>query len=235
MTLPLILSLVTASFCAGGGIRATGYYTPFMIATSCLVSIASGLLTTWKADTGHAKWIGYQVLFGFGLGIGFQQATTTARAVLGNKDAGIGISCVFFLQTLGGSIFLSVGQSIFTSSLVSGLKSVDGNFSAVAVVNTGATELRTIVPPEVLPDVLRVYSHAITNVFYICLAMALLSLVGSGTLEWKKIPVPPKKKKGEADDPEKGEGKAPEKGETKKEEKEEKEEMKNLESAEIKA
>jgi hypothetical protein len=73
MNLPAILSLVIMSMLSGGLVTVLGYYTPFMIASSVLMSIGAGLLTTFATDTGHAKWIGYQVLFGMGVGLGMQQ------------------------------------------------------------------------------------------------------------------------------------------------------------------
>lgn len=98
--LAAVLSLVVGSILAGATITRLGYYTPFMIACSVISSIGAGLITTWKVDTGHAEWIGYQVLWGFGFGIGMQQAGLAAQAVLGVKDAATGISLVFFAQTI---------------------------------------------------------------------------------------------------------------------------------------
>ena len=70
MSLPLILGLVIVSIIGGGLITAFGYYTPFIIASAVLMSIGSGLLATLDVDSGHSKWIGYQALFGFGVGFG---------------------------------------------------------------------------------------------------------------------------------------------------------------------
>ena len=69
-TIPLVLSLVVASVTAGFLVTKVEYYTPFMIANSVIMSIGAGLITTWTPDTLRPKWIVYQILFGFGLGIG---------------------------------------------------------------------------------------------------------------------------------------------------------------------
>lgn len=47
-----------------------GYYVPFMIANGVIMSIGAGLITTFTSKTIHARWIGYQVIFGYGLGLG---------------------------------------------------------------------------------------------------------------------------------------------------------------------
>ena len=38
-----------------------------MITAPILMSIGAGLITTFTPGTGHAKWIGYQVIYGLGL------------------------------------------------------------------------------------------------------------------------------------------------------------------------
>lgn len=73
MVLPMILSLVLISVVAGIGVTTLGYYAPFMIISSLLMAIGVGLMSTWKSDTNHSMWIGYQVIYGLGVGFGMQQ------------------------------------------------------------------------------------------------------------------------------------------------------------------
>lgn len=108
-TLPMVLALVVGAIMSGSIITATGWYNPWMFASTALMSIGAGLITTWRIETGHAKWIGYQVIFGLGLGYGMQQASLAAQAILDRKDISTGISLMFFAQNLGGAIFISVG------------------------------------------------------------------------------------------------------------------------------
>lgn len=196
-TLPLLLSLVVSSISAGFLVTKIGYYTPFMIGNSVFMSIAAGLITTWTPDTMHQKWIGYQVLFGFGLGMGMQQASLAAQAVLPRKDAPIGIALVMFCQQLGGAVFVSVGESVFTNQLVKGLRNVAG-ISAAVVVNTGATDLRHVVDSSNLHGVLVAYNGALTKTFTVVLAMSCFSIIGALCIEWKNIK-PPKKQAGEVE------------------------------------
>ena len=193
--LPLILALVTAGISAGFLVNRIGYYAPFMIANSVIMSIGAGLITTWTPNTMHPKWIGYQFLFGFGLGMGMQQASLAAQAVLSRKDAPIGVALVMFCQQIGGAIFVSVGQSVFTNQLIKGLRNVAG-ISPAVVANTGATSIRNVVSASNLPGVLVAYNGALTKTFTVSLAMACLSIIGALCIEWKNIK-PPKKQAGE--------------------------------------
>ena len=150
------------------------------------MSIGAGLISTWTPDTLHPEWIGYQILFGFGLGIGMQQASLAAQAVLSRKDAPIGIALVMFCQQMGGAVFVSIGQSVFTNRLVNGLKNVAG-ISPAMIVNTGATDLRRVVDPSNLRGVLVAYNGALTKTFTVAVAMSCLSIIGALCIEWKNI------------------------------------------------
>lgn len=195
-TLPLILGLVVSSITAGILVSKIGYYAPFMIVSSVIMSIAAGLITTWTPSSGHAEWIGYQAMFGLGLGLGMQQASLAAQAVLERRDVPTGIALVMFCQQLGGAIFISIGQNVFTNKLVNGLSSI-ANFDPASVVNVGATELRQYVPETSLPQVISSYNFALVSTYRVALAMACLSIIGTAAIEWKNI----KPKKGEKGGP----------------------------------
>ncbi|OCL12368.1 putative efflux pump antibiotic resistance protein, partial [Glonium stellatum] len=184
--IPFILALVLGSIFAGGMVQRLGYYAPFMLASSVLMSLGAGLISTWQPDTGHAKWIGYQVLFGFGLGIGMQQPGMAAQVVLPNADVPTGVALMFFAQNLGGAVFVSVGQNVFANRLVKDLAQIAG-LDPAAVVNTGATDLRSVVAGGLVPLVLKAYNHAVQNAFYVGVAMACFSIVGAAGVEWKSV------------------------------------------------
>ncbi|KAH7342539.1 major facilitator superfamily domain-containing protein [Rhexocercosporidium sp. MPI-PUGE-AT-0058] len=187
-TLPLVFSLVAASIIAGGITAKTGYYTGQLIACSFVISVGTGLLTTLQVDTPSPKWIAYQFLYGFGLGLGMQQAGMAAQTCLAKKDVMIGVSLMFFMQGIGGSIFVSVGQTVFTQSLISKLSKVaDISVPPAMIVRTGATELRNIVPPQYLHLVLIAYNAALSDVFKVGVACATASIIGGLTMEWKSV------------------------------------------------
>jgi hypothetical protein len=79
MNIPMILSLVAASIVTGFSISRLGYYTPFIIMSSIIMSIGMELITTFTVDTGHATWIGYQVIIVLGMGLGMQQANVAVQ------------------------------------------------------------------------------------------------------------------------------------------------------------
>ncbi|THW66337.1 MFS transporter [Aureobasidium pullulans] len=187
MSLPLILGVVICSVVAGGLVTTFGFYSPFMIASSILMAIGAGLLTTFKVDTGHAEWIGYQALFGIGVGLGMQQILIAVQTVLPAADIPTGTAIVMFFQTLGGALFISVGQNVFTNKLVSGLKAAVPDLDPAIVLSTGATELKSAIGEQYRDGVLQAYNDALTNSYYVAVALATLSIIGSAAVEWKSV------------------------------------------------
>jgi len=189
-TLPLVFSLVVASITAGALTTKSGYYVPQLIASSIIMSVGAGMLTTLEVGTGHEKWIAYQFLYGFGLGLGLQQAAMAAQTCLAKKDVMTGVALMFFFQGLGGAIFVSVGQNVFTQSLIKKLSESLGSIAEITpamIVGTGATDLRHIVPARYLPEVLIAYNAALSDTMKVGVACAAASIIGGLTMEWKSV------------------------------------------------
>ena len=184
--LPLVLALVAGSLLGGSITWNAGYYTPPLIVGTIIMSIGAGLLTTFGVQTGHSKWIGYQFIYGFGLGLGMQMPSMAAQTVLPKQDVPIGASLMFFAQWLGGAIFVSVGQNVLINKLVSGLRVVPG-FNITWVTDTGATDLRKVVPTQSLDLVLQVYNRALVRVFDVAVALSCIAIIGAVTMEWRSV------------------------------------------------
>ncbi|KAF2964602.1 hypothetical protein GQX73_g8980 [Xylaria multiplex] len=185
--LPLLLSVVVASLLAGGLITVFGYYTPFMIFASIIASIGGGLLTTWKPSVSTGVWIGYQILFGIGVGAGLQQPLIAVQTVLTIDDVPIGTSVIAFMQTLGGALFVSVGNSVFNNKLIEELVHRLPDVNPADVINAGSTNLRAALPAEIVPAVILSYNNALTTAFTVATALASVSIIGAVFMEWKSV------------------------------------------------
>ncbi|GFG21253.1 putative HC-toxin efflux carrier TOXA [Aspergillus udagawae] len=184
--LPLMLSMVLASIFGGITTQKIGYYTPFAIIGSCIMAIGAGLLTTLQINSGHSKWIGYQVLYGFGMGMCFQQPNLAAQTVLPTKDVPVGIAVMFFSQLLGAAVFVPVGENVLANQLLLRLSGVPGIDSNIVTMG-GATSLLSSVPSDLRGAVLTAYNEALRKVFQIGLIVACLAILGCASLEWVSI------------------------------------------------
>lgn len=101
--IPLIIMFSIATYGSGRAITKTGIATPYMAAASVIVTIASGLLYTLDIGTSTGKWVGYQILAGFGYGLALQVPVVVAQAFAAPSDLAPTtaiIICAFFSFTL---------------------------------------------------------------------------------------------------------------------------------------
>jgi hypothetical protein len=181
-----MLAMVVASIFGGITTQKVGYYTPFAIVGSCIMSVGAGLLTTLQVDTAEGKWIGYQVLYGFGMGLAFQAPNLAAQTVLPTKDVPVGSSLMFFSQLLGAAVIVSVGENILDNQLVQRLSGVPG-FNSSLIRSGGATSLLSSLPANLHEEVLTAYNESLRKVFQIGLIMSCLTILGAAMLEWRSI------------------------------------------------
>ncbi|OTA03194.1 MFS permease [Trichoderma parareesei] len=188
-TLPLVLSLVVAVTTSGILTQRIGYYMPALVIAPCIMAVGEGLLFTFKPTTGSPHWIGYQFLAGFGLGFGFQTANLAVQATLPKREIPTGVSILFFAQQLGGAVFLSVGQTVLNTLLVSHLKDVPG-LDPETIIKSGATELSKVVPSQFVSSVVDAYNYACTHIFLVALALTCAQLVAALGIEWGSVKKP---------------------------------------------
>lgn len=185
--LAMIIPVVIFSMVAGGIITTWGYYVPFMIACAAITAVGSGLLTLLKVDSGPGEWIGYQIVFGVGLGLGMQQPLIAVQACLSTEDVATGTAIVIFAQTIGGSIFLLVAQSVFNNRLLGNLVEYVPGVSTSLVSSIGVTGLANAVPDNQKAGVLRAVSEAVTTTLYIPTATAAIAIIAALAMEWKSV------------------------------------------------
>ncbi|KAB8301995.1 hypothetical protein EYC80_005448 [Monilinia laxa] len=185
--IPMVLTLVIVSIISGVGVTTIGYYAPLMIVSSFIAAIGIGLLTTFKPDTNHAAWIGYQCLAGIGIGFGMQQPLIAVQTVLDISQVPTGTSVIIFVQTLGGALFVSIGQNVFTNKLSQNLAHYVPDLNPAVVLSTGATSIQKTIAPEFLAGVTISYNNALTQSFLVAAVMAALTIIGSLAIEWKSV------------------------------------------------
>jgi hypothetical protein len=186
--LPLILAQVVGTILAGALTSQTGYYMPFIYLSSVFMAVGAGLITLFEVDTSTAKWIGYQIVFGIGAGLGFQQVTLAAQAVLDQKDVAVGTGIAMFTQLFGGALFVSVGLNVFTNKLVSNIIAAQvPGLNPATIISAGATEIRKIVAPEYIQVILEAYNDALVEAYKIGLITSCLSILGAFGMEWVNV------------------------------------------------
>ncbi|KAH8771705.1 major facilitator superfamily domain-containing protein [Diaporthe sp. PMI_573] len=187
-TIPLVVSQVLAIITVGVLTSKLGYYMPFIYLSVALSAVGSGLFTTLSSETSTARLIGYQILYGVGSGFGFQVPQIAAQTVLSFKDIPTGIAITLFFQSLGGSIFVSVGNNVLNDRLTRYIASLRlPGVDAEQVVQAGATAWHRVVPVQYLGAVTSAYNQAVRQTLQIGLITACLGCIGAAFMEWKSV------------------------------------------------
>ncbi|KAF5866593.1 hypothetical protein ETB97_010686 [Aspergillus alliaceus] len=187
MNLPMVISYVMFSFMSGALTSVIGYYIPFAYFTVIFMSIGSGLLSTLGVDAGHAKWIGYQVIFGAGVGTGLQTAFAAPQCVLALEDIPIGTAVVIFTENLSAAVFVSVAQNVFSNQLRTNIAAYVPEVDASAILAGGATDVKSLVPQALYQGVLFAYNKALDQTFYVGVALSCCAVFGTLGMQWVSV------------------------------------------------
>ncbi|KAJ5933724.1 hypothetical protein N7454_006053 [Penicillium verhagenii] len=117
MGLPLFAGMAVTVMTAGAGTRWMGYYYPFMLVSSVLTPIASGLLTTIEYNDSLVKTTMLLAFLGAGVGLGLQAPMFAVQTVLPDKDIATGVAITAFTGFLASALFVSVSAVLFQSRL----------------------------------------------------------------------------------------------------------------------
>ncbi|KAJ8133436.1 hypothetical protein O1611_g182 [Lasiodiplodia mahajangana] len=184
LLIPLIAGYVVASVIAGGVTSAIGYYNPGMVVGTILAVVGSALLTTLNLSSNIAHIVGYQLLYGFGVGFGFGQPSYVVQTVLEPGDVPIGVTLVTLLQNLSASVFVAVAQSIFQGELRRNLSSVSPGADLPNIAGTGAGDFLSTFPPDEQASARQSYSKSLLVTLYISLALSATSSIGAVFTRW---------------------------------------------------
>ena len=145
------------------------------------------MLYTLKVGSPAGKWIGYQILAGVGAGAGVQIPFVAVQVVSNEKDMPTANACVMFFNSLGGALSISIAQNIFVNTLSKEIPKYAPGLDGRIIANAGATNLRNVVPKELLPGVLHGYNNAIVTAFILAIATSSIALFVSLGMEQKSV------------------------------------------------
>lgn len=188
--LPIIIGCLLCVL-SGFLVAGTGHWVPFMAVGAAIGTIGCGLCYTLDIGTTAGHWIGYQALAGIGIGLGMQIPIMACQAVVGMMDISSVSAITLFFQIIGGSFAVSAAQAAFGNTLVKKLPITAPNVEPGAVLAAGATQLRTIFPPEQIQGILEAYVSGLRVVFALSTGLVGISFLFALMPRWEKLrPVP---------------------------------------------
>jgi EmrB/QacA subfamily drug resistance transporter len=178
--IPYMLGAVIASFASGGIVNGTGHYLAYLLVGPVIGAVGAGLLFTIDEFTSNARLIGYQIIFGVGLGMAFQLPVMAIQAEYAKKPELIpqASSLLTFFQLLGGVIGIAIAGTIFNNQLVKELGAYADQIppDVLKAVKQSVTVIFQL--PEALQGpVVHAYVKSLDYVFIFCVPVAALTTV----------------------------------------------------------
>ncbi len=123
------------------------------------------------------------------------QPLMAAQTVLPLDDVSIGTALVIFAQTLGGAVFVSAAQNVFTNDLLANLQRLLPSIDPAVVLTAGATELREVVRGQqglvnaeaAVTKAVEAYSEALGGAWEMATGLACLTVLGAVAMEWRSV------------------------------------------------
>ncbi|KAI0126635.1 major facilitator superfamily transporter [Xylariales sp. AK1849] len=187
--IPYFVANALFSLFSGIFVSKIGYFTPPAIIGSAIGTVGCGVFTLFNPSISTGTWIGFEILASAGFGMSIQQGFTAVQTVLPKDDLAVGTASVVASQSLGGAIFISVGNSVFQARLRA-LASGGGALSGIdiqSIIDAGATAFRDLVTAEQLPTILQEYNGALQTVFTVAIPLGGLACISCCFLEWRSV------------------------------------------------
>ncbi|KAF1940885.1 MFS general substrate transporter [Clathrospora elynae] len=188
--LPTVIADVLASVIGAGLVMKLGCWNPFLLFGEAMVCLGGGLLTSIYPGISDGHWIGYQIFGGIGYSLATNLAHLGMQASLPMDLVPLGASNLLMVISTSCAIFLAIGQAVFQDRLAMNLSGVVSPDTVNELVSVGATRIREVTSTIDLPAVLRAYSDATTQVFYLPAAAPVISFFLIACCRWTSVKKP---------------------------------------------
>ncbi|KAI9737410.1 MAG: hypothetical protein M1834_009564 [Cirrosporium novae-zelandiae] len=165
-----LLTVVVSQIIEGFIMSWTGNYFHWGYTSPIFLALGGGLLYTVDANTSSARLIGYQIIYG--MGIGFTQNVAFLSVQVDNEPEAIPISIaiVSFAQLFGGMLGPTIASAILSNSLDIYLPRYAPNAPAQAV--KGSVDAIWKLKGEMRKNVVKAYLKSLNNIYIAAVPIA---------------------------------------------------------------
>lgn len=175
------------SMLAGQVIGKIGYFQPLLIVGSILATVGAGLIYSLDVGSSVGRYIGYQIIFGAGLGIAIQVPVIAAQALSDVSDIALVTASILFFQLSSGAFSVSAAQSIFNNELLSNLATLATGVNPARVIRAGPTGITQNFSKDQVTGILLSYMKGLKASWAMGTALAGITLLISFWPERRSI------------------------------------------------
>lgn len=163
---------------SGFVVARTGSYRPIIWGAWAVMTLGWGLMTMLDSTSNTAEKELYPLVAALGIGCLFQTPLIAVQAAMPLKDMATSTGAYIFLRTLGGTVGISIGEAIISSTLQRRLKGIPGltiNTSAAAL-NDSVRQISSISDPTLRAQVMHAYARSISTVWLVNTPLSAVGL-----------------------------------------------------------
>jgi hypothetical protein len=184
MLFPIACTSAPGGVAAGITITKTGKYRIWHFSGFVLMSIACGLFTLLDENSSTGRWVGFQILFGFGTGFVFTSTLPPILASLPDSDVATATGAWTFIRNFGSIWGVAIPAAVFNNHVNHAAPNISDEGVRSLLVNGGAYEhatqyfLKTLdSSPRLKDEVVQVYLNGLKVVWQTSIAFCLLGFL----------------------------------------------------------
>ncbi|KAG8990543.1 hypothetical protein FRB90_001730 [Tulasnella sp. 427] len=112
-----VFTIAPMGIVAGISVRLTGWYKPQSTLAWALVIVGVGLLTLLDRESSKAKWVGFQIIEGIGLGIIYPITSFPVLAPIPVTQSGYALALWTFVRSYGQMWGITIGAAVLQNEL----------------------------------------------------------------------------------------------------------------------
>lgn len=191
--IPLVLGISAVTMMANGLLTVWRHYKPFLLLGAVFAVAGNAKIYMSNAHTLSSEWVGYEILTAIGVGMALQIPVIANQALVPADDLAAVTTLTLFIENCGETVFVASCEGAFTNGLLSSLAQNLPDVDPKAVLDAGATQIRSLYIGGDLDQVLRGYlngcktSHLITVACGVTAGLISCSNAGPAALTWMKL------------------------------------------------
>ncbi|KAH8429264.1 MDR family MFS transporter [Aspergillus melleus] len=187
-SLPFMAFYTFGAVLSGILVGKTRLLQPLQLASGLIAILGAALIFCIEVNTPKSWYIGAQIPFGFGIGLGNQVPVTALQGFATPETVAATMGVAFMCQSISGAYFVSAGNSLFNNYLLKQLAITAPQLDPQKILYTGVSELQNTFRGSELALVRQAYMVGIKDVFAFAMAGAALTVVLAMVIPFKKLP-----------------------------------------------
>ncbi|SJL00547.1 related to multidrug resistance proteins [Armillaria ostoyae] len=167
--LPFSLGSSLTSATMGYVVSRTGEYRPVIWISWAVFTLGYGLMIMLDSYSNTAEKVLYPLIAAVGLGTMFQVPMIALQAAMPLKDMATSTAAYGFIRTLGGTVGVSVGQVVFSSTLTKRLAKIPNAESSLPTgsLSESVRHLKNIADVQLRADIIQAYARSISSIWLV--------------------------------------------------------------------